>query len=216
VAELGEQFRGILCGGDALRRDRRVDRRRRRQCDPEPAWLAPDLVDERPLRRRSPPRVALLVAGHDVEQGGRVAHSPGKRTAGREALVPAVRRERHAAARGLDPEDAAARGRDANRAAAVRAVGGGREPGGDRDRRAAARPTRRARRVPGIPAHAVQLGLGHGGDPQLRRVGLADHDEARFLQAADDGDVEVRHVVGIGAGREGRADPGGLLQVFDR
>ncbi len=83
-----------------------------------------DLLGERPLGRRRPPRVAGLVAGHHVEQRGSVEHRPGQRAARREALEPAVRRRRDAAARGLDPEQPAARRRNADRAAAVAPVRG--------------------------------------------------------------------------------------------
>ena len=52
--------------------------------------------------------------------------------------------------------------------------------------------------------------------PELGRVRLPDHDEAGVLQPADDGRVEVGHVVGERPRGEGRPDPGRLVQILDR
>jgi hypothetical protein len=61
---------------------------------------------------------------------------------------------------------------------------------------------------PGVSSglHGFEVGLGEGDRPELRRVRLADDDEPCFANTADDGGVEVGHVVGERAARIGRAD----------
>ena len=93
--------------------------------DAEPAGRRADLVEERPFGRRrattqSPARVPL----HHVEERGRVGDRARDRSVRR---VPALGpgRPRHPTSRRLDAEDAAPRRRDADRAAAVGAVGDG-------------------------------------------------------------------------------------------
>ena len=110
--------------------------------------------------------------------------------------VPVVleRRERHAAALGLEPEEAAARRRDADRAAAVRGERGPHEPCRHGRRGAAARAARGAVRAPGIAGDAPAR-RAERGDRELRQVRVADHHRA--------GRAQPPHHLGVGAG--GRA-----------
>src|SRR5581483_5132630 len=91
-----------------------------------------------------------------------------------------------------------------------------RETGCDGRGCAAARAAGRPLGVPRIAAVPVQLRLGHADGAELRRVRLADDDEAGLADPADDGRVDGRHVVGVRLARERRADPAGLVQVLDR
>ena len=80
----------------------------------------------------------------------------------------------------LQAENAAARCRNADRAAAIRRMS-------ERDRRRAARrAARRMLEIPGIVARAEQQRFRGGEQAELRRVALADHDEARLLIGCDE------------------------------
>ncbi len=130
--------------------------------------------------------------------------------------MAAVGRE---ARRGRGPasaEDAAARGgySDRGRRRRLPCAAGAMPVTTATDAPPLARPAGRPGRVPGVSADAVQLGLGHGRDPELRRVRLADHDEAGVLQPANNGDVEVGHVVGETRGRRRSCECRPFLQVF--
>ena len=125
--------------GDALGIDGYVDRRRGGDRDAEARRLLARRLGERPLGRRRPPRIARLVAGEDVEEVRGVLDRPRDGTSGRKALERAERRARHPPAGGLQPEEAAARRWDADRAASVRSVSDRHEPRGQRRRSAAAR-----------------------------------------------------------------------------
>ena len=125
------------------------------------------------------------------------------------------RRARDAPARRLQPEEPAAGGRDPDRAAAVGPVRGGDEARCQRSRGASARSAGRPLRVPRVARRAVELRLGEGGRPELRRVRLADDDEACVAEPANDGHVEVGDVVGERAGGVRRPDAGGRGEILD-
>ena len=91
--------------------------------------------------------------------------------------------EGDAAARGLKARDAAGAGGIANRAAAVTGVGDGDHPRSDRRGRAAGGAADDAARVPGIAGRAEGIGLGRRREAELRRIGLADEQEARAAKA---------------------------------
>ena len=78
----------------------------------------------------------------------------------------------------------------------------GHEARSDGGRGAAGRAPRGPARVPGVARGAEEAGLGGRQDPELRRVGLAQHDEAGALEADDELAVLGRDVV---AGEECRA-----------
>ena len=78
----------------------------------------------------------------------------------------------------LQPDEAAERGRLADRSAGVGSERGRHQAGGDRDRRSAARPARRARRIPRVARRAEGRVLGRRAHRELVAVGLADDDGA--------------------------------------
>src|SRR5207248_1162953 len=82
---------------------------------------------------------------------------------------------------------------NADRAAAVTAVGHRHDASGDYRRRAAARSRRAALAVPGIARRTKQSILGGRRDAELRRVGLAEDDEPGTLVTADQLAVVARH-----------------------
>ena len=93
---------------------------------------------------------------------------------------------RDAIALGLDPEQAAERGGDADRAAAVGAQGDADHAGGHGGGRPAARAAGRVVQRPGVARGAEGQGLREREDRQLGHVRLADDDGARFTQRAHD------------------------------
>jgi len=116
----------------------------------------------------------------------------GESAAGAEPHLPLARPDRDAAARGLEPDEAAAGRGDADGAAAVVAARHGHDARGHGRRRAAAAAARGARRVPGVAAAPEGAGGRHALEGQLGRVGLAEHDQA--------GGEAAPHVVGMLAG----------------
>src|SRR5207244_6414395 len=89
--------------------------------------------------------------------------------------VAVNRPERIAAARGLEPEEPAAGRRDADRAPAVVGVSHRDQAGGDSRGRSTARAPGRPAGVPGIARGAEESRLGRRKNPELGRIGLADH-----------------------------------------
>ena len=120
-------------------------RGRAQHADAQRAGVGTDLVEERPARRRGRVRIARHRAREHVEHRRAVAHGAGDHVAGHESgpRLAVVGPERDAPARGLQPEQAARAGRDADRAAAVTGVRDRHHAGGHR-RRAARRSNRRA------------------------------------------------------------------------
>ena len=144
---------------------------------------------------------ARVVAGHRpaqrVEHDGRVDHRARQRPEHDPvAAVAVVRRPRHATALRLEPEQAGARRRDADRARAVHAERGRHHAGRHRCRGAAAGPARRALDVPRVARHAPGHRLRERPQAQLRHRRLADHHRAGRPQPPHD-----LRIVG-GAGRE--------------
>ena len=163
-----------------------VERRERRDADPQPARLARRRRARTARRRRRPRRVAGLGAGEDVEQQRRLAHGARQDAVLQEEALAGVGRQRDAPARRLEADEAAAGGRDAQRAAAVVAVGDRDHAGGDGGRRAAGRAAGRALEVPRVARRAEAPRLGDRQDPPLRQRRRADDDEARVAQPAHD------------------------------
>ena len=151
VPEIREQRGGVT--RRALRTRDRQERRSAasssRQSAGAPAPALPPRGTGAPARARRTCR--RLVAGHHVEQRGRVAHRARDRAGRAEAeRAGAVRRGGFASARRLDPEEAAARRGNADRAAAVASVRGGCEARGDGRGGAAARAAGCARTSHGL------------------------------------------------------------------
>jgi hypothetical protein len=157
-----------------------VHRRRGRPADPQPARLARGRCREGLGRRWRPGGVARLVAGQHVEQRRGVRHRVREHAVLDEEVVALVGPARDAPAAGLQAHEAAARGRDADRAAAVAAVRERHHAGRHRGRGAAGGAPRRALGVPRIAGRPEAPRLGDRQDPELGQVGLADDDEARL------------------------------------
>ena len=111
--------------------------------------------------------------------------------------VAVNRPERIAAVRGLEPEEPAAGRRDADRAPAVVGVSHRDQAGGDSRGRSTARAPGRPAGVPGIARGAEESRLGRRKNPELGRIGLADHDEAGAPQASRQLAVGFRCVVAV-------------------
>ena len=125
--------------------------------------------------------------------------------------IAGVRAEGDAAARRLQPDQAAERGGIADRAAAVAAVGERHDAGGDRGGRTAARAGGRAREVPGIarragvPRHREggEAELGGGGAAEIDQAGLAEALHQHAVARGREAGGELRAHLGLHAGLDG-------------
>ena len=153
---------------------------------------------------------------HRIEHQRRILGAAGERAMDL-AGVPAERHRmvRREPRRRPDSDDAAERRRNADRGAEIGGLGERQHPRGDRDRRAARRPRRRQRRVPGIAGRAEHRIDGVGAGREFRRVGLAEQDGAGRLEAADHLGVFSGNEVGVERRTIGGADAGGLGHVLD-
>ena len=168
-------------------------------------------IAQRRLRRRLELRDERLHHGDAL--GDRSRHRPG---------VVVARRERPAAlqrdepVRRLEPDDAAVRGRDPDRAAGIRAERGIRESRRERRGGAAARAAGNASLANRIRNPAVVRV--HGCDPvrELVKVRLADVDVARGLEQAHGLGRLLWYVLGEDRGAVGRDQSRGIEEVLDR
>ena len=148
--------------------------------DPEPANAAIDASQV--VGHRSPARrgVGRVPAGDDAQHERGIAHRTRHRS---EMIVRPRERHRagpaHATVRRLEADDAAAGGRQADRAAGVAAEGAQGESGCDRRAGAARRPSRAVAVPPGILDVTVMSVVAERPQRQLRHVGLAQRDGAR-------------------------------------
>src|SRR5581483_12436678 len=129
-------------------------------------------------------------------------------------VAEAERPARDPAERRLQTEEPRVARGDADGAAAVGAGRERDETAGDRRRRAAARPARRALEVPRVARDPEQAVLRERGVAELRRVRLPDGDRAGAPEARDLGRVVPRDV---GAERDGavrRRKTGEIFQIL--
>ena len=126
------------------------------------------------------------------------------------------RTRRHATASRTQPEQAAVRRRNADRAAAVGGTGRRHDASGDGRRSATGRAARRAIELPGIARRAPQAAFGAALQRQLRQRGLAEADQPGALKTLHDFRGNVRAPVlqhaGSGAGRNAFHMLGNVLQ----
>ncbi len=129
--------------------------------------------------------------------------------------------EREHALRGDEPplrlqaDDVARRGRQANRAAGVRAEREVAETGGERSSRAARGAAGRQTRTGRVVAHAVPLVVPEHAPGELREVRLA-HEHRPGVEQPLRGDRRPRrNVVGVDARAVGRADARGVEEILD-
>ena len=181
VAELGQEPGGVLDGphvravgayaeGDRLRGP----------ADPQPTRGGARGLGERAGVARGV-EVAGHVAADGVVEDRAVQHGAGQR-AGRAQRPPQVRVRggRDPATLRLEAEETAHGAGDADRATSVATEPDRHHPRRDRHRRAAGRPSRRARAVPRVAGHPARGTLGVGERPELRHRRLAhDHRPGR-------------------------------------
>ena len=207
MAERLQQGRGLFDGGDdfgvdpVLAFDQHADSQR--------LWIFARRHRERFGRRRREIRVAGFISGHDVQhergvldrsRDGAIRHQP--------AAGIVDRRTRYAAARRLDPDDAAAARGDTYRAAAIRPLGDRDDACRDGRGRAAARAARRLGQIPWIVGRRKQSEGRGRAIAEFRRVRLADEDAASLLQPADDRRVPGWNMILKEARSIGGADAG--------
>ena len=149
--------------------------------------------------------VAELGTADPVEGGGGVAHRPREHAVHAEpaAVLAGEWPHRHPSPARLEPDEAAARRRDAQRATAVVAVGDGDDAGGDGGGGPARRPAGRAVERPGVAGRAVRDRLGRDGGPELGGVGASEADQPERPQAG--GEVGVLRGPPVEVAEEGGA-----------
>ena len=145
---------------------------------------APGALRERFGRRGIHAASPSLVAGEHVEQLRGVGDRARQHAIEHERRGAEIRCGGDAVTLRLQADQPAAGRGDAQRAAAVVAVGDRHHAGGDRRRGAAGGPARRARGIPGIASGAVHARLGDRQDPVLRELRRADDDEPRRAAGA--------------------------------
>jgi len=162
-----------------------------------------------------------VVPGEWVRPGDRVEH---RRRVGDRACdhalddrtEPALRQTRDTPAAGLEADQPAVGGGDANRAAAVVGVGDREHPGCHSRRRAAARAARRARRIPRVAADPVAAVLRDRDHPELGRVGAPAQHEPGALERLDDQLAVLAHTRWGAVGSVGHGPSGHRREVLDR
>jgi hypothetical protein len=140
-----------------------------------------------PADRRS--QVSARTLG-PAQHEGAVAHAAGQDVIADQ--VPGIvgsHRADHPPARGLEAEHAAQGRRNADRAAAVAAVGDRDHARGYRSRSPAGRAAGRGRGVPGVAGGRLAQGLGDGRQAEFRRRRLAQRQAAHLAQGVDKGIV---------------------------
>ena len=218
VAERLEDLDGVANGGDAV--GVRVDDGAVErgvvgiEADAQPAGGRGELGGVRAQRRRRRIWIARLHAGEDIEHRRGVAHRAGDDVLVHEATVDVadVRCEGNAAAGGLEAEQAAARGGDADRTAAVVRMRDRHEARGSGAGRAAARATGGALRVVRVARWRPRGRFSGREDAELGGVGLADDDEACALELRD----EVRVLRDLVAGVLQRLDAARVERTTNR
>ena len=216
MAQRLEQRGCVQGGARALGVERRLQRRERRDADPQPAGLPRGGPRERLDRRRRPRGVAGFGAGEDVEQQRRLAHGAREDAVLQEEALPGVGCRRDPPAGGLQADEAAAGGGDPQRTAAIVAVGDRDHAGRHGRGRPAGRPARRALEVPRVAGRATAPWLGDRQDPPLGQRRRPDDDEARLAQPADHAVVVLCDRVAREVGAAGQAQAADRAVVLDR
>jgi len=159
--------------------------------------IAAHLVEEGPGGWWRPVRIADVGPRGHVQERRAVAHRARHRMCGRRTAPPLARIRAHgvAGACGLEAEEPAARGGNADRSAAVARVRHGHHARRHRRCGATTRSARRVREAPGIPRRTEQARLGRRGETHLRRVGLPEDHEAAAFEPSGDLAVVIDHVI---------------------
>ncbi len=158
--------------------------------------------------------IARVVARERVQHERRVLDRPRQRPLVdvRVRVRPGVgpHDHRHSAERRLVAVDTRPRGRDADRAAAVGALGERHQPVRHGRRAAARRAAGVVRGVERIPGRTEEVVVGDAAEPHHRAVRLADQDRAGLLDALGEHAVGVDHEILERAHASERARPAGL------
>ena len=178
VAQLFEESRRGLHRGRNLGIDRATAQVARGEGDAQPSRLALHLLEIGALGLGCPIAIARQRAADDVEVGGRVAHAARDARHHREAHGLGARNFGMATAGRLQAEHAAGRRGNADRSAAVAALGQRDEPCRHRRGAAATRPSGRELRAPRVVRGAVERGLRGGQETELRGVGQTDRKQS--------------------------------------
>ena len=187
VAEVFQQLRRVGRGLGAVRMDG-IARQRRRAERHAQAGARMHRLGKRCLQGRGDVGRARIRPGAGVQQGGRVAHGAGQEPVDGHAspAFPGIRSVRQPRARRLEAEQAAGRGRDAHRPAAIRPVRRRHDARRHRRARAARRAAGRTAGVPRIARRSViDRGFCHCTDAQLGRGRAAERDQPGFVQPLD-------------------------------
>ena len=211
------QLRRVARGPLTHRIDRRRGQRRvDRQPDLAGTGSAGRRLGERSVGRRCPGRVAGLVAGEHVEQLGGLGDRMGEHAIGDEEAVADVGADRHASPSGLEADQAAARGRDPDRAAAVVAMRDRHHPGRHGGRGAAAGAAGRALEVPWVAGGSEPPRLRGRQQARLGQRRLADDHEARLAHPSDQVRVVARDQVAEDVAAHRQRHPLDRAVVLDR
>ncbi len=176
----------------------------------EPGDADRQLVELRRLDRMEAGRERLE---HRRALGDRSGHGPGM-VEGRGEREAAFQRDE--AVGRLEADDAAAGGRNPDRAAGVGSEGRVREPGGEGSRRASARAARDPPAGDRVGNGAEVCVLRGDAVGELVEVGLSDVRVAGALQANDDLGAPVWDVIGEEDRPVSRRQAGGVEEVLDR
>ena len=164
-----------------------------RPTDPQAQWLPLGGLEKR-LRDFGPIRVTRQVAGHGIEAERGVRHRARDDPAGRQP-GPVFAKQGATGdppAGRLQPDDAATRGRDPDRATAVPAVGEATEPCGDGRGGAATGTTRRPALVNRVTGRRKHRTLGYRTGPELGRIRFPEDDRSLLFQTPDWEAVDLR------------------------
>ena len=167
---------------------RRPQRRNRAEANAKAPRIPPGFFGIGPLRRRDHERRAGVGTVQGVEHARGIAHAARQHVLTRRAF-PAfafLGSGRDAAATGAQPEQAAVRSRDADRAAAVGGPRHRHDAGSNRRSRTTGRPAGRAIRIPGVACRSKQHGFGLCLQRQLRGRGFAEDNQAGREKTVDD------------------------------
>ena len=143
-------------------------------------------------------RIASRRTVGGVEKRGAVANGPRHHVADRHAAPPFadVRTQWRAGAGRFQPDEPATRRRNTDRTAAVGGVGDRDYAGGHDGSGAAARTPGGLLQIPRVAADAEQHRLGGDVQPELRRAGATEQQQAGRAVAGDQFGVVVRHEIG--------------------
>src|SRR3990172_2734565 len=203
VAEVGAETGGVVGGGYAIGVDGAAGGAVGGESDAQVSGVGADFFQEGSLRGRGPVGIAQVGTGRGVEEGGAVADGAGEGVLDYQTapVFAEIGAQGVAGPRGLEAEQAATGGRDADGATTVAALGHRYNARGHGGRGAPAGAARRAVRVPGVVGGAEEAWLGSGKEAELRGVGLSENDEAGALVPRD----ELRIVVSDVLAQEARS-----------